>query len=103
MYQAKQVLEQLEDVYTEVARQEALWGVQMHPDGTGGAEARRQCTNARNRCEDAAKKGTLTYWDILKEEFFEAGAAEPNSAELIEELTQLCAVAQSWIRTIRNR
>ena len=103
MFDEKGVLESLEDVHREVIRQEFLWGVQMHPDGTGGAEARRQCSNAKKRCEEKMNDGTVTWFDILKEEFYEVFAAEPNSADLQEELTQLCAVAQSWLRTIRNR
>ncbi|WP_280407498.1 hypothetical protein [Nocardia brasiliensis] len=85
-----------EDVLTERARQDARWGQQDHPDGTGGKAAGDQASTARAECEQAARHGRLTFRHILAEEVFEA-FAETDPAKLRAELVQVAAVAQAWV------
>lgn len=103
MYRVKEVTEYLDDVFSEVARQESLWGVQYHDDGTGSAEQKRQAKNARKRCEAAFERGEGTYADVLKKEFWEVLASAPKSQELVDELVLVASICISWIRTIKER
>jgi len=102
MYKAQEVLYQLEDVYHEVGRQESLWGVQKHPDGTGGPEWAELAELAKKETDEAEENGTQTWANILKEEFTEVMAAD-NVRDLLPELTQLAAVCMSWVRDINDR
>lgn len=108
------------DTAAERARQDAKWGEQNHPDGTGrdesvlygvatqtnryldystAAELAEHATNATN---DAAESGTVTWRDILLEEVFEA-LAEDDATKLRTELVQVAAVAQQWAEAIDRR
>lgn len=86
-------------VVEEVGRQDAKWGPQSHPNGTYKEHA-YQARNAQERCDLLARQGRLTWWDILLEEVYEAGAEEDTDA-LIEELIQVAAVAVNWVRDLR--
>lgn len=103
----------LEEVSHERVRQEAKWGQQNHPDGTGplrraltmtdinldlrtGAELARIFRNKTER-QFAANAGT--YLDILLEEVFEA-TAEDDQQALRTELIQVAAVAVAWVEKI---
>lgn len=94
--------------YQETNAQLTKWGVQNHPSGNAPDEILLQFTDInldlrtgaelerifRNRCEAKAREGTLTYFDILLEEVFEAGgAATPEEYEA--EMIQVAAVAAS--------
>lgn len=87
----------------EEERQDERWGRQDHPDGTGPTP-----TNLfhRNKAQDLTKKnfanGVGTWRDILTEEVTEA-FAEEDSEKLKEELIQVAAVAQQWVRAIERR
>lgn len=85
----------------ERARQEVRWDSQTHPDGTG-EQWREAADNARRVCNNAAADGTLTWKDILSEEFFEA-LAESDLAALAGELRQIAAVAVNWSEDITRR
>jgi hypothetical protein len=107
----------LDEIGYERTAQDAKWGEQNHPDGTGPrvAFAGRLCY-----MEDAARDfrlackarsgaipglehhGPVTWKDILLEEVFE-GLAEDNAAELRAELVQVAAVAVQWIEAIDRR
>ena len=105
------------DIAAERVRQDAKWGEQNHPDGTGArvAFAGRLCYMAdaavqhQRAAESAAGNvpglehhGPLTWRHILLEEVFEA-LAEDDPAALREELTQVAAVATAWIEALDRR
>jgi hypothetical protein len=104
------------DVLCEVAaereRQDAKWGQQDHPDGTGDWDsyARKRSDHlkeiregkasvAKAACDVAAAEGRLTYRHILDEEVCEA-FAEDDAAALRRELLQVAAVAVAWVEKI---
>ena len=106
------------EVAAERTRQDAKWGEQNHPNGTGGkttpvAEIVRGRANAivnrhyalglalqaKSATDRHAKEGTLTFADILLEEVFEA-LAEADPAKLRAELVQVAAVAAQWVEAI---
>lgn len=90
------------DVAEERFRQDAKWGQQNHPDGTGTPGDEYQALRARAVCESAFAAGDGTWRHILTEEFREA-MAEDNVANLREELVQLAAVAVAWVEAIDRR
>jgi len=100
----------LDEVAAERARQDAQWGEQNHPDGSGPRVAHgsgidymeNHAKHARRVCQGAAKDGTLTWRHILLEEIFEA-LAEEDSAALRTELVQVAAVAVAWAEAIDRR
>jgi hypothetical protein len=89
----------LTEVATERARQNAKWGEQNHPDGTGGPGARHLADWARDVCKAADPD---TFWKILLEEVYEAGA-ESDQVALRMELVQVAAVCVQWIEAIDRR
>jgi hypothetical protein len=89
------------DVDDEIARQDAKWGQQNHPDGTG-AEWIDRANLAREDTDAAAEAGQLTWLDVLKEEVFEA-FAESDPEKLKAELIQVAAVAEQWVAAIERR
>lgn len=100
----------LKEVAAERERQNAKWGEQNHPNGTGPAKlpmpygsgswsaavAAERLTLLTN-C--AAQIGQVTYLHILREEVFEA-FAEEDPAKLRAELIQVAAVAVQWVQKI---
>ena len=92
----------LGEVAAERRRQEAKFPNQQLPDGTGAEGLRMYADLARATCEQAASDGTLTWWDVLHEEWAEAGA-EGDEAQLRAELIQVAAVAVRWIEAIDRR
>jgi hypothetical protein len=107
----------IKDTLLEMVRQDEKWGPQTHQDGTGrgygadmlvdldrhGADAASSIADvARARCEFHTKQGTLTWEDILTEEFFEA-LEESDSDRLRTELIQVAAVALNWAVDIDTR
>lgn len=112
----------LSEVAGERRRQDAKWGEQNHPDGTGPNEvplaetwwntpendpledvAATALAKAATKATDAnARTGTVTFADILLEEVFEA-LAEDEPAKLRTELVQVAAVATQWVEAIDRR
>ncbi|MFE9234792.1 hypothetical protein [Cellulosimicrobium funkei] len=106
----------VDDVAAERVRQDAKWGVQNHPDGTGRAvrvldplvdpsrytEAGWLATRAKASTDTAARGGSVTWRHILLEEVFEA-LAEDDPERLRTELVQVAAVAQQWAEAIDRR
>jgi hypothetical protein len=92
----------LSDLLHERDRQDVKWGEQHHPDGTGGEELIYMATAAKRVCDKHAEDGTVTWFDILNEEFREA-MAESHPKLLREELIQVAAVAIAWIEDIDSR
>lgn len=104
------------EVFHETDVQLVKWDVQDHPMGTGpkvrvlgGTEVNLDLRYAselsrifRQKTEDNAEDGSITYWDILAEEFFEAGAEDDPEA-LEKELIQVAAVAVSMVAASRRQ
>ncbi|MEV7154872.1 hypothetical protein AB0N77_09635 [Streptomyces misionensis] len=91
-----------EEIDAERQRQLAKWGEQHHPDGTGERRWRDAANHVRGEVDDAARRGTTTWRDILREEVFEA-LAESDSAALRTELIQVAAVCAAWIHDLDTR
>jgi hypothetical protein len=104
-------LEVLSEVAEERERQNAKWGEQNHPNGTGAdqimwpavavkTKSYGAIANAAKAATDtAAEYGAVTYADILVEEVLEA-LAEEDPAKLRAELVQVAAVATQWVEAI---
>lgn len=92
----------LREVAEETSRQREKWGIQRHPDGTGGRDATRLSEWAREACILAFANNKGTWKHVLYEEVCEA-LAEADPARLREELVQVAAVAASWIEAIDSR
>lgn len=90
------------EIARERVSQVQRFGVQNHPDGTGGECAAFLSECARQACENASRAGALTWLDILREETEEA-AAESDPTRLRAELLQVAAVAVAWIEAIDRR
>lgn len=105
--------ETLDEIAAERERQDAKWGQQNHPDGTGPdvrwqpgiqstATAAVLADALRARCKAHAASGVVTFLDILMEEVAEA-FAESDPAKLRTELVQVAAVATAWVEAIDRR
>jgi hypothetical protein len=102
----------LEEVSHERVRQDAKWGQQDHPDGTGdewnrgngqgAGHIQRLAEEKREACERHFINGTGSYADLLTEEFYEA-LAEEDVPSLRAELIQVAAVAVAWVEAIDRR
>jgi hypothetical protein len=92
----------LGDVAAERAAQDALWGMQVLPDGTGADGAAAESDRARLETETASRAGTLTWRHVLAEEVLEA-FAESDPKRLRAELVQVAAVAVKWIQALDRR
>lgn len=96
------------EVQEELVRQEAKWGEQNHPDGTGtgasllGMSFEDLSHLAKRHCDEEAKAGRVTWRHILLEEVFEA-MAESDEEKLLAELNQVAAVAAQWRKAIHRR
>lgn len=96
----------LAEVYAERCRQDAKWGEQNHPDGTGPnlvwaytGPAAYVADTAKSECQRLSDEGLVTYADIFLEEVAEAFAeSDPN--KLRTELIQCAAVAVAWVEKI---
>lgn len=98
-----------EQTLQERARQHLKWGQQDWPDGTGpdgwlfeDFQYARLETLMQRHNDDQVSKGLLTWTDILLEEVFEA-LCETEPEKLKAELTQIAAVAESWVESIDRR
>ena len=93
----------LGEIAAERAAQDAKWGEQNHPDGTGVHFAEIVDADvAKMACQDAADGGYLDWLHILREEVAEA-FAESNPVALRAELIQVAAVAVAWVEAIDRR
>lgn len=112
----------LAEVARERQQQDAKWGEQNHPDGTGpdwrlfGSSAREWLTYVRAALDQTTKPGVLfadgevrvlpptgpMWLLILLEEVFEA-LVETDPAKLRAELVQVAAVAVAWTEAIDRR
>lgn len=90
------------EISRERARQDAKWGEQNHPDGTGGKPAELARDLAQADTDRAAKRHECTWRHILNEEVREA-FAETDPTALRTELVQVAAVATQWVEAIDRR
>lgn len=95
----------LAEIHAERIRQDAKWGEQNHPNGTGPgalrdvADTGTTADAAKGHCDRMFAEGRGTYMDILWEEFAEA-VEERDPVKLRAELVQVAAVAEAWIEKI---
>lgn len=82
--------------------QDAKWGEQNHPDGTGLHYLKAEADKARHICDYAFEHQRGTWRHILAEEVAEA-FAEKDPDKLRAELIQVAAVAQQWVAAIDRR
>lgn len=118
---ADKVVSVLGEVAVERARQDAKWGQQDHPDGTGPARnitVPEASFDWRLETSPYYRAHVLADWfrkvcqantpdrdnwcDILLEEVFEA-MAEAEPQRLRTELIQVAAVATQWVEAIDRR
>ncbi|MEU0808759.1 hypothetical protein [Streptomyces sp. NPDC005970] len=92
----------LDEVHAERQRQDARWGQQNHPDGTGLPIYQHSARRYRDHTERAAASGHLAWRDVLLEEVHEA-LAEADLGKLRAELVQVAAVAVCWAQAIDRR
>lgn len=91
------------DLLAEVIKSVDKWGVQNHPDGTSGfPHARHRANEYRALTQRHATAGHVTWWDVLLEEVYEAGA-ETEYAPLRAELLQVANVAALWVDCLDRR
>lgn len=98
---ARQVAILLE-IQDERAAQDALFGVQDIPDGTGLTGDKERADRARHVCDVMFERGNGTYRDVFYEEVMEA-LAESDPAKLRAELVQAVAVGVKWLEAIDRR
>lgn len=87
------------EVDAERGRQDAKFGPQSWPNGTGRIGDRIRADAARAGCDVAAMRGDVTWRHIFYEEVREA-LAETDPAKIRAELIQALAVAVHWIEDI---
>ena len=88
-------------ILAELDRQQAKWGPQDHPNGTGGPWQKLGLKNWRHTIKAVEAAGAITWRDILHEEVLEAHAeSDPDALET--ELVQVAAVAVQWILAQRR-
>jgi hypothetical protein len=92
----------LAEVQAERARQDAKWGEQNHPDGTGGSARLYIADRCRAAADKAAEEGTLT-WRLISDEEHAEAMAESDPARLRAELIQDAAVKVAWVAAIDRR
>lgn len=90
----------LAEVCAEMGRQNAKWGQQNHPDGTG-EHHRLWADICRDGCQAAFAEGRGTWRHVLQEEVAEAHAETGDA--LHAELIQVAAVATQWAAAIERR
>jgi hypothetical protein len=93
----------LAEVAAERLRQDAKWGEQNHPDGTGiTPEQQKLADVARSMCQQVFAEGRGDWAHVLMEEVREA-LAESDPAKLRVELVQVAAVSVAWIEALDRR
>jgi hypothetical protein len=92
----------LEEIVAERDAQDALFGVQDIPDGTGRDQFRVLADAHRLECDTAFAIGTGTYRHVFVEEVYEA-LAESDPVKLRAEMVQVVAVGVKWLEAIDRR
>ncbi|MFB7479526.1 hypothetical protein ACFUEM_08750 [Streptomyces anulatus] len=92
----------LAEVAAERAAQDAIFGQQDLPDGTGITGDVERANRARHVCDVMFERGEGTFRDVFYEEVMEA-MAESDPVKLRAELVQAVAVGVKWIEAIDRR
>lgn len=92
----------LADIVNERERQDAKWGEQNHPDGTGSESDKQSALLMKDVVNGEASLNQSNWANILMEEILEA-YAETDPALLRKELIQSAAVIVAWIEAIDRR
>lgn len=93
----------IREVGRERIAQNAIFGIQHHPDGTADSpETRWQRDFDRDLCDEATRAGAVTWRHILQEEISEA-LAEVDPVKLRKELIQCAGVIAHWAEDIDSR
>ena len=92
----------IDDIQGERARIASLGHTADLPDGTGMWRQVADAEEVRDECDEATKRGTVTFRHLPAEEAAEA-FAESGPAKLRAELVQVAAVCVRWIETIDAR
>lgn len=92
----------LESIIEERDRAMGKFGVQNHPDGTGGGAAAILRDQQRDLVDSQQAKGTSNWRDILMEEVREA-FAETDLVALDKELCQVQQVCLVWREDLARR
>jgi hypothetical protein len=93
----------LDHVLDEIRRAQGLFGDQVElPDGTGVKGDTMLADIAKSWVARGVEAGSLTWRDILREEYYEA-LAESDPVLLSTELIQVAAVCLRWAHAIRTR
>lgn len=82
--------------------QDARFGVQDLPDGTGGPVMVARADEARAQCDYLFSVGAGDFRAVFLEEVYEA-LAESDPAKLRAELVQAVAVGVKWLEAIDRR
>lgn len=89
------------DITAERKRQDAVWGVQHHDDGTSHVYS-ADAEHWKGVVNEDATDGASQWAHILLEEIFEA-LSETDPVKLRVELVQSAAVITNWIEDIDSR
>lgn len=89
-----------ENVLVEHARQQQKHGPQKYPNGTGSDKLWVMLDQVRTLCDHKTAEGTVTWLEVLAEEFLEV-AAERDPSKLRVELVQVATVALAWASKLR--
>lgn len=92
----------LQAVELEREAQDARWGEQNHPDGTGTPSSAAMAYDTAVDCGEAFAQGRGTWRHLLNVEVREA-FAEDDPEKLQAELIQVAAVALAWHESIARR
>lgn len=93
----------LDQVGREVnINQVGKWGIQHHPLGLDRKYA-LHAELAKEACARAVKAGTITWHQILEEEYYEALCEEGHPKAAREELIQTAAVIVSMIADLDSK
>ncbi|MDH6625752.1 hypothetical protein M2271_003563 [Streptomyces sp. LBL] len=89
----------LDEVLHERDAQDAIFGVQDLPHGTGDEWMGAMAHVSRRECDEAFAAGSGTFRHVFLEEVYEA-VAEDDPVKLRAELMQAIAVGVKWVEAI---
>lgn len=88
----------MKEVADERARQDRRYGEQNHGNGTSVVYKSME-DSARNSCRKASESGSLSWFHILREVFWET-TSKSDRVALRANLVKLVAVGVAWIEAI---
>jgi hypothetical protein len=91
----------IQRVLEEHERQRKKHGPQRYANGTGSDHLWVMLDQVRTLCDHKTAEGTVTWLEVLAEEFLEV-AAERDPQKLKAELIQVATVALAWASKLEN-